>query len=109
MERWKQKDIALMAGWLGDAYRKAGILPDGAQVYIRTGSPSGGYAWRLSTDNGYDIPGVRDYLGWSGSEARAVCRAYLDTLQALDSVGSDWHTTQCAGITEGIAARQVSA
>jgi hypothetical protein len=97
-----------MAGWLGDELRHAGILPDDASVYIRTGSQANGQAWKLGTGpDGHDqVPGFPEYLGWTGAEAEGRCRAILDTLHACKAVrmGDDWHARRRADISERVAA-----
>ena len=101
--RWRHDDVALMAGWLGDELRHAGILPDDASVYIRTGSQANGQAWKLGTGpDGHDqVPGFPEYLGWTGAEAEGRCRAILDTLQACKAVREDnlWHARRRADIS----------
>ena len=105
--RWRHDDVARMAGWLGDELRHAGILPDDASVYIRTGSQANGRAWKLGTGpDGHDqVPGFPEYLGWTGAEAEGRCRAILDTLHACKAVRehNDWHARRRADISRRYA------
>ena len=105
--RWTQDDISLMAGFLTNTLQDAGIIPDGAKVYISPGSPTNGRGWKMTCGlHGADqVPGFPEYLGWTGGEARARCRAMLDTLHAVQAVavGNDWHARRRADIADRLA------
>jgi hypothetical protein len=100
--RWRQDDIARMAGWLTRELRHAGILPGDAYVYITTGSRTNGQAWKLGCGaDGHDqVPGFPEYLGWTGAEAEGRCRAILDTLQACSAIrkNDEWLARRRADI-----------
>ena len=102
--RWTQDDISLMAGFLTDALHGAGIIPDGAKVYISPGSPMYGRGWKMTCGlHGCDsVPGFGEYIGWTGGEAHARCRAILETLQAVRRVaeGDEWHARKRADIAD---------
>ena len=60
------------------------------------------------------VPGFPEYLGWTGGEAHARCRAMLDTLHAVQAVarGEEWHARRRAEIADriwGIPAVKVGA
>ena len=105
--RWTQDDISLMAGFLTEAMHGAGIIPAGAKVYISPGSPLNGRGWKMTTGlHGEDqVPGFPEYLGWTGGEAHARCRAMLDTFHAVKAVarGEEWHARRRADIADRLA------
>ena len=97
-KRWTNESVALMESWLFEELAVAGLIPYSARVHIAQGSQTYGRAWRLAIirdANGahYHAPGIDDYLGWSGAEARRSCGFILQTLQAVRRLREqDMHT-----------------
>lgn len=112
-KRWTNDSVEAMEGWLHAELVAAGLIPDSARVHVEQGSQTYGRAWRLAIirdANGahYNAPGIDDYLGWSGAEARRSCGFILQTLQAVRRLREqDMHTlrqVEDLRTVEGIAA-----